>query len=298
VKHNGGHRELISGDIGGGTVRLGLVSDGEVVHAFVEPTPSDADELFWRLGQHIKSYLEDVPEDTVVAVGFPGPVRRTRYGDVVDGCNNIKGLRNVAFSPYERLIAQHPDLGGLSFITLNDAEAAVHAVPPFIGRPNNLGVVTYLGLGTHIAGESAINHTLCSDMGGPGVHGRIPVVHEGLTLPLWRIASGEAIKNIYGKGLRTARELAHSTSTDASAAWYAVGSALGQAVNTLSDIIGTECVVIGGGVARAAERFGKTTIEALRGPKPELIFLPDDMIETFGLRGAYWAALHRSDPSH
>lgn len=290
----------IVGNIGGTNMRLAVASEQGIIYNESVDPPLDADLFFRTIGNTATRFMDKYPGIKQAALAFCGPVKENSNGTTVGPFENIPSLGYEPFDINERIAAECKELKGFDFTVLNDAEAETHAAPSFIEKDTRDEVVTYIGLGTGVGGDSIKNGLVFSRvLGILAEHGHVPIkTADGSWSTLENRVSGTAITKLYGDGKKSCKEIALDPYNQKE--WDRVGKDLAQGIAYLAPVFGTKHVVIGGGVSRDNHRFD----EALRSeltkasgatPKhivdqpPSIHYVPRDMIENAGLLGAYIA---------
>ncbi len=294
------------GNAGGTSMRFGIGTEHGLLHNQKIETPTDPDKFFWAIGEAALRYMHCRPDITTGAVGFPGPVRIKPDGIAVGPFVNIPGLGTEPFDIGERVAAEHRQLSGFRWLPLNDAEAETHAAPSVIEEDTTDQTVLYFGIGTGVGGDAIRNGVIISRAAGIlGENGHIPLQRDdGTYTTLEALASGTAIRDLYGNGEESAEELAKYASAQSS--WNRVGNDLARGIAVLAPVIGMSHVVIGGGVSRDHSRYERALYSELAravapipdhivGRPPAIHFVPPDRVDTLGLEGALLAAQRRHE---
>lgn len=292
------------GDIGGTCMRIGVASEDTLIDHAIVRTPHDPDEFFQVLGHVITGFVELYSVDNG-AIGFPGPVKADYNGVTVGPLPNVAGIEE-AFNVNERLAAEHSKLRGFGILALNDAEAATHAAA-HVAWPdikNESSIVTYITQSTGVGGDSIKNGVVSSRADGHlAEYGHMPFLQpDGTYATLENRVSGEAIRKIYGHGTLTAQQLYKDP--DTGLVWQTVGKDFAKGLSVLAPVIGMADIVIGGGTSRCHPRYQKslrqeldTALEAVPSSiiekAPDISYVPSNMIDTLGLRGAFYALQQR-----
>ena len=248
-------------DIGGTTVKLGLVSrEGELLEKREFPTRRDLDGAFDDIAGHIRQIMMRFPDEQYigVGVGVPGPVVAQ---SLVRGCVNLGwGETDVAHELGRRT--------GLSVKAANDANLATLG-EQWQGAGKGCRNVVMFTVGTGVGGGVICDGRIVAGAtGGGGEVGHLPLPFR----PDWQCACGkygclEVTASASGI-IRAARE--HSpfkemekvTAKDVYDAAAAgdenarrvvdeAGQALGMAAAIVSCIANPELVLLGGGVSAA-----------------------------------------------
>ena len=255
-------REVCFGvDIGGTTVKLGLVSrEGDLLEKREFPTQRELDGAFDDIAGHIRQVKESFPDDFFVGVGVgvPGPVVDQ---SLVRGCVNLGwGDVNVAQELSRRV--------GMPVKAGNDANLATLG-EQWQGGGRGCRNLLMLTVGTGVGGGVICDgRIIAGATGGGGEVGHLPLPFR----PNWQCSCGK-----YGcldvtasaSGIIRAareyspfREMEKVTAKDVYDAAAAgdenakrvvdeAGQALGMAAAIVSCIANPELVLLGGGVSAA-----------------------------------------------
>ena len=248
-------------DIGGTTVKLGLVSrEGELLEKREFPTLRDLSAAFDDIAGHIRQVMEQFPDRHCVGVGVGVP------GPVVDQ-SLVRGCVNLGWGDVD--VAQ--ELGrrtGLSVRAGNDANLATLGEQWQGGGKGCRNLVMFT-VGTGVGGGVICDGRVIAGAGGGGGEvGHLPLPFR----PQWQCACGKyGCLDVTASAtgiIRAARE--HSpfremekvTARDVYAAAAAgdenarrvvdeAGAALGMAAAIVSCVVNPELVLLGGGVSAA-----------------------------------------------
>ena len=255
-------REVCFGvDIGGTTVKLGLVSrEGDLLEKREFPTQRELSGAFDDIASHIRQVKESFPDDFFVGVGVgvPGPVVDQ---SLVRGCVNLGwGDVNVAQELSRRV--------GMPVKAGNDANLATLG-EQWQGGGRGCRNMVMLTVGTGVGGGVICDgRIIAGATGGGGEVGHLPLPFR----PEWQCSCGK-----YGcldvtasaSGIIRAareyspfREMEKVTARDVYDAAAAgdenakrvvdeAGQALGMAAAIVSCIANPELVLLGGGVSAA-----------------------------------------------
>ena len=255
-------REVCFGaDIGGTTVKLGLVSrEGDLLEKREFTTRRDLAGAFDDIAGHIRQVKESFPDDFCVGVGVgvPGPVvDRSR----VLGCVNLGwGDVNVAQELSRRV--------GMPVKVGNDANLATLG-EQWQGGGRGCRNMVMLTVGTGVGGGVICDgRIIAGASGGGGEVGHLPLPFR----PDWQCACGkygclEVTASATGiiraaREFSPFREMEHVTAKDVYDAAAAgdenakrvtveAGQALGMAAAMLACVVNPELILLGGGVSAA-----------------------------------------------
>ena len=274
-------REVCFGaDIGGTTVKLGLVSrEGELLEKREFPTRRDLDDAFDDIAGHIRQIMMRFPDEQYagVGVGVPGPVMdRSR----VRGCVNLGwGETDVAYELGRRT--------GLSVRAGNDANLATLG-EQWQGGGKGCRNLIMLTVGTGVGGGVICDgRVIAGAMGGGGEVGHLPLPFR----PNWQCSCGKyGCLDVTASAtgiIRAAREyspfkeMAEVTAKDVYDAAAAgdenarrvveeAGGALGMAAAMLACVVNPELVLLGGGVSAA----GRALLDPVEASFKKNVFPP------------------------
>jgi predicted NBD/HSP70 family sugar kinase len=298
----------IVGDIGATNMRLGVARiDSTTGRAELlskpeeRPTPLDPDHFFHSMARGVMALIEEYPEISDGAIGFPGPVVDGNNGRMVGPITNIASLKRP-FDLSERLADVDSTLGDIRMISLNDAEAATYAAPfvPGVSNPDNQRPLLYITHSTGIGGETIQNHKISSRLTGQlAEYGHVPILQpDGTYRTLEKSISGPNMERLYGNGL-SIFELGTTEGEEIDKIWEKVGRDFAHGLGMMLPIVGPSDVVIGGGISRDHHRYDvalRTELEkilAIMPPgmleTPTISYVPKHEVSTFGLVGARYA---------
>ena len=274
-------REVCFGaDIGGTTVKLGLVSrEGELLEKREFPTRRDLEAAFDDIAGHIRQITERFPGDHCVGVGVgvPGPVVDQSQ---VHGCVNLGwGEVNVARELGRRT--------GLSVRAGNDANLATLG-EQWQGAGKGCRNLVMLTVGTGVGGGIICDsRVIAGATGGGGEVGHLPLPFR----PHWQCSCGKyGCLDVTASAtgiIRAAREyspfreMENVTAKDVYDAAAAgdenakrvvteAAQALGRAAAMLACVVNPELVLLGGGVSAA----GRVLLDPVEAAFQENVFPP------------------------
>ena len=267
-------------DIGGTTVKLGLVSrEGDLLEKREFSTQRDLEGAFDDIAGHIRQVKESFPDDFFVGVGVgvPGPVVDQ---SLVRGCVNLGwGDVDVAQELSRRV--------GLPVKAGNDANLATLG-EQWQGGGRGCRNMMMLTVGTGVGGGIICDgRVIAGASGGGGEVGHLPLPFR----PEWRCSCGkygclEVTASATGI-IRAAREFSpfkemeHVTAKDVYDAAAAgdenakrvtveAGQARGMAAATLACAANPEMILLGGGVSAA----GRALLEPVEAAFQKYVFPP------------------------
>ena len=267
-------------DIGGTTVKLGLVSrEGELLEKREFPTRRQLDDAFDDIAGHIRQIMMRFPDEQYIGagVGIPGPVVDQSR---VHGCVNLGwGETDVAQELGRRT--------GLSVRVANDANLATLG-EQWQGAGKGCRNVVMFTVGTGVGGGVICDGRIVAGAtGGGGEVGHLPLPFR----PEWQCACGkygclEVTASASGI-IRAAREFSpfkemeHVTAKDVYDAAAAgdenarrvvneAGSALGLAAAIFACVVNPEMILLGGGVSAA----GRALLDPVEASFQKNVFPP------------------------
>ena len=268
-------------DIGGTTVKLGLVSrEGELLERREFPTRRDLSGAFDDIASHIRQIRSRFPDEQYVGVGVGVP------GPVVDQAR-VHGCVNLGWG--ETDVAQ--ELGrrtGLPVRAANDANLATLG-EQWQGAGRGCRNVVMFTVGTGVGGGVICDgRIVAGSTGGGGEVGHLPLPFH----PDWQCACGkygclEVTASASGI-IRAAREyspfreMEKVTAKDVYDAAAAgdenarrvvneAGSALGLAAAILACVVNPEMILLGGGVSAA----GRALLDPVEAAFRKNVFSPN-----------------------
>ena len=267
-------------DIGGTTVKLGLVSrEGDLLEKREFPTQRDLEAAFNDIAGHIRQVKESFPDDFCVGVGVgvPGPVMDQSR---VQGCVNLGwGDVNVAQELSRRV--------GLPVKAGNDANLATLG-EQWQGGGRGCRNMVMLTVGTGVGGGVICDgRVIAGASGGGGEVGHLPLPFR----PGWQCSCGkygclDVTASATGiiraaKEFSPFKEMEHVTARDVYDAAAAgdenakrvtveAGQALGMAAAMLACVVNPEMILLGGGVSAA----GRALLDPVEASFKKNVFPP------------------------
>lgn len=286
---------VVVGDLHADVFRVGVASpDGLKVYAPVK-TPQSSEEIFQLLYKQLISLAVENRTKFVV-VDLPGPVRSEDgsirvEGSVIGPLPNIAGMTGV-FNLGQRLKEIDEEIGWLTLMALNDAQAAAYAAAEDYAQDSNRYPLAYISLGrSGIGGEvvvdyetTRINSRLLKEIGHTAFRQQ-----DGSYVTLEKIIMDKCLPKagFNGRDDHFDEEM--------------VGLMLGQVLGYVVPDTGMRDLVIGGYYgSRYHEQFGptlETELDAVMAAlpphiaeRPDIHYVTPEKDETMGLRGCYLAA--------
>ena len=263
---------LLGVDIGGTTVKIGLVSyEGEIIDKFEIKTnvENNGESILSDIRDAIYNYLEQksICKCDVLGVGFgiPGPV----VNNVVYKCTNLGwDILNIE-EEFGKLLDWNPLIAAT-----NDANAAALGEMHNCKNPNITSSVMFT-LGTGVGGGIILNNTVLNGAhGGAGElgHFKIDTVHQykcncGGIGCLETVASATGVVRLANEYLETMDSVLKGTEVTAKAVFDAaksgdelalkvvneLGDYIGKAAAFVAAVVDPDVFIIGGGVSRAGK---------------------------------------------
>jgi glucokinase len=261
--------QAIGVDLGGTKILAGVVArDGSVVRRHERATPQDSQE---HVLAELEAAVEELLDDSVVAIGFgaPSPIDQAR--GVVVRCVNLP-LEDALLR--DRMRERFGRSVGLD----NDANAA--AIGEWqAGAGRDVDDVVMLTLGTGVGGGVIAGGKPFRGWNGAGAElGHVVIVHDGR--PCQGACTGRGHLEAYVSGsaaAASAREsfgpaadahrlvrLANEGDAKAKELLGGIGSHLGAGIGSFANVFGPQLVLIGGG-------FGVAAFDYLHGPAEEVL---------------------------
>ena len=249
-------------DVGGTSIKGGVVRDGEVGHSSPIQTlaNSNAEVIFEQFAKAADAALQLAGPGAIgLAISFPGPFERTAGAPLMRGLHKFDSIYNVELRPELRARTTVGDLP-INFVHDNEAAGVGEAVA---GAGRSVSRVLTVTLGTGVG-------TCLTDHGVPvPLIGDLAVKRLALRDTQW----GRADDVLSARGLAT--RLGVSTdelrkavdSGDVSETVRDHGDRIGMFLSPVVEEVGADMVVIGGGLSGAFELFGPA-LQAALGPTP------------------------------
>ena len=263
---------LLGIDIGGTTVKIGLVSyEGEILNKFEIKTniENNGASILSDIKDAIYHFLQEkgINKTDVLGIGFgiPGPV----VNNVVYKCTNLGwDVMNVK-EEFGKLLDWNPVVAAT-----NDANAAALGELYNCKNPNITSSVMFT-LGTGVGGGVVLNNTVLNGVnGGAGELGHIKIdsVHQykcncGGVGCLETVASATGVVRLAKEYLGSAASVLDNQEVTAKAVFDAaksgdelalkvvneVGDYIGKAAAFVAAVVDPDAFIIGGGVSRAGK---------------------------------------------
>jgi glucokinase len=272
-------------DFGGTSIKPALVQGSRVVQhgATIDPQAGSAAQTLDAIERSIRALCADLPGIAPVGIGFPGLV--DSVNGVVHRLSNVPGWVEIPVSAIlsERL--------GVPVILENDANAMAYGEWLYGGAANTRHAVC-ITLGTGVGGglildgklfrgaqlaAGEIGHTSIDYHGASGPYGNLGCLEMYVGN---RQISERALASYKSASLPPPTEECTPRDLDAAAragcpvanqVWEAVGTELGAALANIVWLLNPDVIVIGGGVAKAADILFPHINRSLRGRCSEVI---------------------------
>jgi glucokinase len=264
---------VIALDVGGTSVKSALVAPGGHVIGKPAITPIDssgeADSILGTFAQIISTYLGEIhtPNLLSVAFGFPGPFDYAAGICLIEGVEKYGALYGVNMRDALR---SRLDLGGLSILFRNDAEAAVVGEAHYgVGQDYRrlIGVTLGTGCGSAFLVDGV---PVTSGPGVPPNGWLYPMLFHGLRaddvfsrrgLEARLRAAGVTERNV-----KDAAAAARAGDVGTRQVFEAFGADLGTFLNSFAVAFAAEAVLVLGRIAGAIDLFGPPLNQALSVP--------------------------------
>lgn len=274
-------------DFGGTTIKSAVVRGGEIVlrgAALDTQQLGSPEAIFDAIAATVATLRQAHPGIVSIGAGLPGMVD-AEHGIVVE-LSNVPGWLSV---PLRQILAERT---GLPVAVDNDAKSMAYAEWQF-GAAHRKRNVICVTLGTGVGGGLILDGKLFRGSfngageigqasidihGVPGVYGNLGALEKYVGNRqiaergqlLYRQAGRErALEECSPKNLAKA---AHEGDAVALALWNEVGTQIGAALSNLVWLLNPDCIVIGGGVAKAGELLFEPIRAAIRNRTMPLYF--------------------------
>lgn len=265
-------------DLGGTTIRAGLVEDGAVRVVHEEPTPADGPAE--AVLEQIFALLDRLPIDGAASIGAGVPSVVDVDTGVVYDVQNIPSWTEVPLK--DRLETRYD----VPAYVQNDANCFALAEYHF-GAARGQSPMVGLIVGTGFAGGIVVDGTLVSGHNcGAGEFGTVPY-RDGI---YEHYCAGQFFEREYGVTGEVAYERATEGDERAQAMFEAFGTHLGRAVQLVLYTIDPAHIVLGGSVRHAYPFFKATMweeIETFAFPRTlDTLTLERSVLDYAGVLGA------------
>lgn len=243
---------LVTVDTGGTkTLIAGFEQNGKMGDTTQFPTPKNQNDYVTVLREAIQKKYKDHKVEAVV-IALPGIIK----DGVAIWCNNLE------WKDFDALAAFHDVLGDVPVFIENDANLAGLAETRILEPVpvSSLYVTISTGIGTGFITNGRIDPGLRLSEGG-----RMLIEFTGSIQEWEDFASGQAIKNTYGK---FARDI------DDESIWREIADRISRGFLTIIPLAQPEIVIIGGSIGTYFEAFAPTLTALLEKHLPPHIPCP------------------------
>ena len=247
--------QVIGIDLGGTAIKLArFTADGDLLAELEVPTPQPAvpGAVTMALCEAVEQ-LDPEAAATCIGVGLPGPMDAAAR--VARVCINLPGWEEVPLADWLEVRLQR------SVTLANDGNCAVVG-EAWHGAARGCSDVVLLTLGTGVGGGVLLGGRLFTGHNGaaaePGLIGVVPdgpACNSGNRGSLEQFASIAALRRLCDREPRELSAAAAAGDAKARAVWERYGTQLGFGVASLVYVFTPQRVLLGGGLAGAAEHF-------------------------------------------
>ena len=247
--------QVIGIDLGGTAIKLARFTvNGDLLAELQVPTPQPAvpGAVTMALCEAVEQ-LDPQADAACIGVGLPGPMDAAAR--VARVCINLPGWEEVPLAEWLEARLQRR-------VTLaNDGNCAVVG-EAWQGAARDCSDVVLLTLGTGVGGGVLLGGRLFTGHNGaaaePGLIGVVPdgpVCNSGNRGSLEQFASIAALRRLCDRDPRELAAAASAGDAEAQAVWERYGTQLGVGVASLVYVFTPQRVLLGGGLAGAADNF-------------------------------------------
>lgn len=253
-------------DFGGTSIKPAVLQGGTIVlrgRALDTQALGSPEAIIDAMVEEIQRLQAEVPGVTAIGVGLPGMV--DAINGIVHDLSNVPGWHEIA------LRDQLQERTGLPTQIDNDAKAMAYGEWRY-GAANNLPNVICVSLGTGVGGGLILNGQLFrGSRNGAGEIGQTSIDHDGVPGPHgnWgaleryvgnrqiaeraqaRYAKAGTAKTLDECSPKALSAAAAQNCPVALAVWEEVGTLIGAGLSNIIWLLNPDCIVIGGGVAKA-----------------------------------------------
>lgn len=301
------NRVAVGVDVGGTSVRLGLVTDAGnllagTVREFDPHCHADAATILDRFAGALAPVLDPMPAG--IGIGFPGPFDYARGICMIRGLAKYEALYGMDVGKELRRRLALPAHVPIRFV--NDATAFALGEALF-GAARGQNRVIVLTFGTGCGSAFLVDGKVVTDGEGVPPNGWVyPLLHRGV--PLDELLSRRGILNLWAE-VRSERDengtepaeragqgdafdvvdlarLARSGDAMAREVFRRFGQTAGEALSPVVLAFRPAALVIGGKIAKSFDLFGPQLTEALAPCARPCRVLPAQDIENAALKGA------------
>lgn len=252
--------KVIAFDIGGTSIRCGVVSRGKILKIVRVPTPKAKKEFLEKIVELGECFMNESIRG--IGVGFPSPVK----DGVVKNPPNVN-LKNFDLKKYleEKFNVRVEIANDVDCVALAELKKGI--------KRNNFFVIA---LGTGIGGGVVVDGKLYH--GGSGYGSELGhILIDGKDFEsLWKKTKRKIERN-FGKGVLV-RDIVKMKDPNASNILKEAARYLGEGIASVISVLDCEVVILGGGVRDSGKVFLKMINEEVR----KYSFLPSKIKVVFG----------------
>ena len=247
-------------DLGGTTIKMGIVDGGQIYCKRVEPCPIDKSEQ--EILDHIIGMLRGVMNTNIrgIGIGVPSVVDSER--GIVYNAVNIPSWRKVYLKDVLEKEFNVP------VVVNNDCNCFAFG-ERYYGEGTASRNIVCVILGTGVGAGIIIEDKLyCGNNTGAGEIGSIPYLDRDYEY----YCSGHFFKQMYGTTGLDAHRKALEGNAEALKQWDEIGGHIGNLMNVIMYAYDPEVVILGGNISRAFDLFsGKMYDNMNRFPYQETV---------------------------
>lgn len=277
------HPSILGIDIGGTSIKSGIVRDGKLLHinetkTSPENTGSMLESIFTVIDNALKFKINGI------GIGIPGFMNEKT--GVIEMINNIPALRGFNLS--EKIKGKF----NIRVKINNDANCFALGEYHF-GNYNTMDNVIGITLGTGVGGGIIMNKKLYSGLcGGAGEFGCIP--YQGEIFEYF--CSNNFFKIFYNQNAHDLYNKARLGNEIALSGFYNFGLHLGNLINHILYFLAPEAIIIGGKISKAFNFFYPGVVSSLNNYPVDFIRkelkISQAIVEEPGIVGAASLWLH------
>lgn len=274
-------KNIIGIDIGGTSLRAGIVNEGAIQAIISERINSQGsmDDVV----QQLFTVIDRIMDTTVNAIGIGVPGLVVAKESMVYDVINIPAWKEIAL---QKIVEQNYNMP-----VLIENDANCFALGEFhFGKGKNCNSMIGLTIGTGLGAGIIINKKLYAGAnGGAGEFGMMPYLDKNYEY----YASGQYFKNVYKEDGATVFEQAKKGDKYAIKKYEEMGTHLGNAIKAILYALDIELIVLGGSVRYAHFYFERTMWDQIRTmefSKAKNIKVEVSQLPNAGILGA--SALH------
>ena len=253
-------KKVIALDIGGTSIRCGLLKGKKVLKLNRCETPKTRKEFLAKIVEMIEVFMDD---DIVgIGIGFPSPVK----DGVVKNPPNVR-LKNFDLKKYlEKKFRKRVEIA-------NDVDCVALAESKFGIKKRNFFVIA---LGTGIGGGIVVDGELYHGGSGYGSELGHIIINRKDFESLWKGTKRKIVKE-FGKGVLV-RDLVRMKEKKAKKILEEAADYLGEGIASVISVLDSEVVILGGGIRDSGRVFLKMVNRSVE----KYSFLPKKIRVVFG----------------